>query len=169
MRKKSLFFLSMFLVLFVVSVIFIKHNLIKSDPLNDIINISSVSKEFMDDYFNGTEEILENNNEDNVLIVVSKEKLKNNYGAKKVVLAPNNTYIFEYKNDVEKKEAIKKISADKSVYSVIENRTYTFSEIDDSNSDENNYNSWGIEEAGLSHAIDVVNEKRWRRCYCCYY
>lgn len=124
------------------------------DVLDEIINFDELDDDFMNNYYKGTEEILNEGNEDNVLIIVSKKKPKDVYGAKRVVEAPNNTYILEYKTEQNMDEAKKNFESDKNTYSVIKNRKYTL--MDD---ESNNYNSWGIQKAGLDNAIKVVNQK----------
>ena len=155
MKKKFLIILSILFILFIGLGLVIKYNLKKQDPLADIININDVSKEFMDEYYKESQKIRDGDNSDNVLILVSKKEPKNVYGAKKVVKAPNSTYILEYGSELDKYEAKKKFDNDKNIYSVIENRKYTLRDEDG----QSTYNSWGIEKAGLNHAMDIIKEK----------
>lgn len=155
MKKFRFLFLFFVIVLSISSVFFVKNKLKKEDLVGELININELSDTFMEAYYKGTQEIIEGNNSDNVLIVVSKTKPKNTYGAKNVVNAPNSTYILEYGSEVEKYEAKKNFENDEKIYSVIENRKYYFTDEDV----EKTYNSWGIEKSGLNHAADIIKEK----------
>lgn len=162
MKRLNYLFIVLFFVLTVVGTFFVvKNKFGKKDILDELININELDDKFMDKYYKDSADLLDNGNRDNVLIVVSKNKLKDVYGAKRVVNAPNNTFILEYENEEYKKTAMKKFKADKDIYNVIENRIYKFTDEpeNDNNQNEKSYNSWGIEKSGLAHAIDIVNEK----------
>ena len=113
----------------------------------DLINISYLSEDFMDDYF---EEISNTNSSDkeNMLIVISKKGISNDYGALNVIEAPNNQYILEYSDSVSKDYALEMLENDSSIESVDENSVYHTEEADVS------YNSWGIKKMGLNNVIE---------------
>lgn len=56
----------------------------------------------MENYFKRTEELNEKNNKENMLIVTSKNKIENVYGATDIVEAPNNQYILQYSSEDKK-------------------------------------------------------------------
>ncbi len=154
--KKRLY-ISAFLVIFLIGSItccfYFKHKLLNNNKLtDDLINISKLPKEFMNNYFKEVSEIKEDE-KDNILIVISEEKLKETYGAKKIIDAPNNQYILQYDNLKNKDKAFNKLKNDPSII-VQENITYTFSNVD------GNYNSWGVEKMGLDDAIEFANSQK---------
>jgi len=53
-------------------------------------NIAEYSEEFMEEYFEQSKEINTKNNNENILIVTSKEKVENTYGESSKVQTPNN-------------------------------------------------------------------------------
>lgn len=122
------------------------------DEVSDLINISELSEEFMDEYFDGMAELSKNYDDENILLVVSTKDIKDSFGAKSVVKAPNNTYILGYENKSAKLAAKKSFEAADDIYSVTENRQYTINE-----GEGGNYNSWGIEKMGLDYAADLIN------------
>ena len=126
-------------------------NLEKNKTQQDLINISECSEEFMQNYFEGTKEINEKDNKDNILIVTSKEKIKNTFGASDIVSAPNNQYILQYNSEDEKNNALDQLKKNEDILYVEENNTYTFFESE--------YNSWGIEKMGLNSAIQAAQQE----------
>lgn len=113
----------------------------------DLINISYLSEDFMDDYF---EEISNTNSSDkeNMLIVISKKGISNDYGALNVIEAPNNQYVLQYSDSDSRDYAMKMLENDSSIESVEENSVYYTEETDVS------YNSWGIKKMGLDNVIE---------------
>lgn len=149
MKKKNLLIFLILIVMLILGLLSYKifH---KEKTLNtkDLINISELSEDFMQNYLKETTKINSGNNQENVLIVISKNKIKNNYGAINVVEAPNNQYLLEYKTTDEKNYALEKLQDDKSILNVEENKEYTIDNIP--------YNSWGIESMGLDYANEVM-------------
>ena len=116
----------------------------------ELININECTEEFMNNYFEKTKELNEKNNKDNILIVSSKDKIKNTYGATDIVEAPNNQYILQYDSEKERKDAYEKLKKDNSIISVDRNIIYQTADA--------NYNSWGIQEMKLDYATNVLND-----------
>ena len=128
---------------------FLKNKVLK-EKHDDLINISELSEEFMDDYFEEYSNIESENQKENMLIVTSLEKIDDSYGAAKIIEAPNNQYILEYKTEEEKNNALTKFKVDDAVLSVDENEMVVFDNAD--------YNSWGIEKMGLDNTINAINQ-----------
>ncbi len=126
----------------------IKNNLFKSKE-DKLINISELSDEFMDNYFEEISKVDSNEEKENMLIVISSSEIKNTYGAKNVIKAPNNQYILQYGSAKEKENALKEFKTDKRIESVEENGIYTTEEVD--------YNSWGIEKMSLDYAMNFAD------------
>ena len=115
----------------------------------ELININECTEEFMNNYFEKTKELNEKNNKENRVIVTSKNKMKNVYGATDVVEAPNNQYILQYNSEDEKNKALEELKKDEDIIAE-ENIVYTFEE----------YNSWGVEKTGLDYATQIANNKQ---------
>ncbi len=133
----------------------------KKERLKELINIDELDKDFIDDYFNDYKEMAARNNQENILIVISENGIKNTYGAVQVVNAPNHQYFLQYETEKDRKEAYKKLKADN--YLSVEENTI-LKELGDSESDEpqsgsTGYMSWGIEAMGLDYAIDETENK----------
>lgn len=149
MKKKIIKYLSIVLVITIIlSGVFlvVKNNFLKKD---NRYNISYLSEEFIDNYFEEISEADSDEEKENMLIVISDSKIKDSYGAKNIIEAPNNQYILQYNSEKEKEYALKKLKDDKKIESVEENGVYVIQEAD--------YNSWGIEKMTLDHAINSAN------------
>lgn len=119
----------------------------------ELINISELPEDFMDNYFEEYNE-LEKEEKENMLIVISSEKINDeDYGAKEVIEAPNNKYYILFEDDLSKEKAINKLNEEESVKSVDENvkREILINE------DEYTFNSWGIKTMGLDNGINLVS------------
>lgn len=149
-KKISNFFVfsSLIIIIVISGVCIIKDNFFKTEKTSNI-NISYLSDEFVDKYFKEISENNSNEDKDNMLIVISKSKIKNSYGAKNIIEAPNNQYILQYDSDEEKKSALEQLKKDKKIESVEENGVYT--------TQSTNYNSWGIEKMALDSASASAN------------
>ena len=149
-KKISNFFLfsSLIIIIVISGVCIIKYNFFKTEKTRNI-NISYLSDEFVNKYFKEISENNSNEDKDNMLIVISKSKIKNSYGAKNIIEAPNNQYILQYDSDEEKKSALEQLKKDKKIESVEENGVYT--------TQSTNYNSWGIEKMALDSASASSN------------
>ena len=133
----------------------------KQKELLELINIDSLSNDFMNNYFNEVKSLTVQEHE-KLLIVVSKKKIHNTYGAYKVIDTPNNTYYLVY-DSVEKKDlALKKLLKDKDILDVEENMFFYDANIESGldNYYENNtsdcgatFNSWGINKLGYDDAM----------------
>lgn len=154
-KNKQFFCMLLFIALIVGSALIFKINNKKEITYNDLVNISDLSDEFMQDYFEETGKLQENNNKDNILIVTSVEGINNSYGATDIVAAPNNQYFLQYQNEEDKDRALASLKEDNRILNAEENIVYTIEEIDE----ESNYNSWGISPMALDTAIEVANEK----------
>ena len=73
----------------------LEERLKQQKELKELINIDSLSDEFIDNYFDEVSQI-EYEDKENILIVVSKEKIDNGYGAVDIIEAPNNQYFLIY-------------------------------------------------------------------------
>jgi len=150
MKRKQIFILCVVVLISTFAIVLFTFN-IRSKKIvahNDLINITNLPDEFIDDYFEKISETDSEEAKENMLIIISNSKIKENYGAKNVIEAPNNQYILQYGSEDEKKFALKKLEEDKKIESVEENVVYTFEEA---------YNSWGIEAMTLNHAITFSN------------
>lgn len=134
----------------------------QEEKIKYLINIDQKSEEFMNNYFQEIKELNESDDDkENILIVISEKKIKDGYGASKIIEAPNNQYILQYKSDEEKNSALNKFNSDRSIVSAEENIIYY---LDEGEEDENTltesiYNSWGIEKMGLDKAINFIEAK----------
>ena len=149
MNKKMKKYLQIVFVIIILlsSVLLIaKNTILKKD---DRFNISNLSDEFIEEYFEGISEADSDEEKENMLIVISDHKIKDAYGAKNIIEAPNHQYILQYSSEEEKKSALKQLKQDKRIESVESNDIYT--------TEEGNYNSWGIEKMALDHAITSAN------------
>ncbi|MBR3210323.1 MAG: leucine-rich repeat protein, partial [Bacilli bacterium] len=157
MKKKLLIVLTV-LVVFItgtVSFLYVKKNNIGKNTTKELINISKLSEEFMDDYLEDIKDLNKEGNLESILIVISKRDVKDGYGAKKVIKAPNNQYILQYDSDEAKEKAMEELKNDSYVLSVEENVTYEL--FNDSN-ESSDYNSWGIEAMGLDNLMGNMSE-----------
>ena len=149
-RKNKLIFIVIFSVFIMVSFLFfsLKTNKTQKQELNDLINISTLSDEFINSYLDEYKEIKEEDKK-NILMVTSKDKLTKTYGATNFIEAPNNLYILEYESEEDKNDALSKFHDDKSIVSADENGYYTICET--------TYNSWGVESMALDYATTQLN------------
>ena len=149
-KKKFKIVLMVVMILTIsISVVFVIKNTLFKSQEDKLINISKLSDEFMDNYFEEISETNSDEEKENMLIIISNTKIKNSYGAKKIIEAPNNQYILQYESEEEKNAALKEFKKDKRIESVEENGVYTTEEV--------TYNSWGIEKMSLDHAITSAN------------
>ncbi len=135
----------LFFVIAIISAIGITIHNHKSDnalTISMVTNIDDLSEEFMENYFEEYEEMRndETSDPENMLIVVSLEEPEN-YGAKKIIEAPNHTYFLQYSNEAEKNDAFVKLKDDDLIS--VEENGYYFPD----------YNSWGIKKMGLDNAL----------------
>ena len=122
----------------------------------DFININKLSDKFMNNYFTEVKKMT-SNELDNALIVISKKKIKDVYGARKAIPAPNNQTILIYDDSNNRDKALAKLKEDKNVLSVDKNEKYEL--FNDSNSTSpSSYNSWGVEKMGLDKLIEEVEK-----------
>lgn len=122
--------------------------------IEDLVNISSLSQEFMDNYLSDVKKIKDEDKE-NLLIVTSKKQIKNTYGASKIISAPNNQYYLQYETEDDKDIALKKFKGNNDPSLVVsENIMY---EISDDTVLVSNYNSWGIEAMGIDTLLESIS------------
>ena len=151
MKKKVI--LTILFIIIVFSIFYFYKD--KTTTTVDLININKLSSKFMDNYFSEVKS-LSSQDLDNALIVISKKKIKDGYGATKIIPSPNNQYILVYSNSKDRDNAISILKSDKNVLSVETNKNlYLYN--DDNNTNSSNYNSWGIEKMGLDNAISQLN------------
>lgn len=149
MNKKIKKYLSVVLVITILLsgvILVTKNTFFKKE---DRFNISYLPDEFVEEYFEQISEADSDEEKENMLIVISDSKIKNSYGAKNIIEAPNHQYILQYSSEEEKNAALKELKNDKGIASVEENGVYT--------TEEGDYNSWGIEKMALDHAITSAN------------
>ena len=133
--------------------------------LEKLINISDCTEEFMEKYYEDVKELQDIGNKENIVIVISEKDIENTYGATKIVKAPNNQYLLQYKNEKAKEKAIESLKNDENIISAEENHAYKALEDDNKNiktlmqteEKNNNYNSWGIHKTGLDEAKEKIN------------
>ena len=89
-----------------------KNTFLKKD---DRFNISYLSDEFVEKYFEKISEADSDEEKENMLIVISDNKIKDTYGAKNVIEAPNHQYILQYSSEEEKESALKQLKQDKRI------------------------------------------------------
>ena len=111
------------------------------DKHEDLTNINECTEEFMNNYFEKIAELNKNGNKDNILLVGSKEKIEETFGATEIVECPNNQYILQYNSGEEKNRAYEELKKLDNII-VEKNKTRTIT----------GYNSWGIEKTGLDYA-----------------
>ena len=142
--------LAVFLVLILAAGgIFLKNMITKDDNL---INISDLSNEFVEEYFR---KVAENNaNEDykkeNLLIAISKDPIRNTYGAVDVTEAPNHQYFLQYDSEEAKTKAFRELQKDENIHIEENHKVELYNDVS-----EPSYNSWGIEKMGF----DYISEK----------
>ncbi len=155
MKKKIVISLLILVFVGVISIIFINVNF-KDKSVNKkenlAINISTLSEEYMTNYLDEVKNTKEEDKE-NILIVTSEKKLKETYGAVKVIPAPNNQYYLQYKNAEDKNKALKEFE-DLSI-SVSENIVHELSEDTVLVS---TYNSWGVEAMGIDDLLEKASD-----------
>lgn len=159
---KNIVYSVILLVLIIISLVIFKTNLfVESNDIKSLINISSLSSEFMDNYFSDIKD-LNSSGTDNLLIIISKREIEKTYGATKVVKAPNNQYILKYKTKDEMTNAMDKLKDGDGVLSVEENvkSQLTADDNDSTINSTSKYNSWGIEKMGLDKAFNTIDEKK---------
>ena len=144
--KKSLLIVLIIVILLSGMLLLYKSNFFQKQ---ERFNISYLPTEFVEKYFEEIGKADSNTEKENMLIVISDNKIKNSYGAKKIIEAPNHQYILQYNSEKQKKSALQQLKKDKKIESVEENDIYTI--------EEGNYNSWGIEKMALDHAIVSAN------------
>ena len=148
--KKIFSFILALTILFDV-VVFAKKTFFK----DDLININELSEEFMDNYFEEVSNVPEEDKE-NMLIITSKKKLEDTYGASKVIEAPNHQYFLQYDSEEEKNNALEKFNSDNSNIDVSENLIRT---IDEDTVLVSSYNSWGVEAMGIDTLLEKLENK----------
>lgn len=128
----------------------------KQEELKKLINIDTLSDEFMDNYYNEVSNLKQEEKE-NTLIVISNDKIDNTYGATKVIEAPNNQYFLVYETNTQKDKALKKLNNNSDIVSVEENEFIKIDTIDEVGTQ---YNSWGVQQLGYDDAINIVDSMR---------
>ena len=117
-----------------------------------LININSCTETFMTNYFEETSKI-EDEDKENILIVTSKTKIIDTYGASKVIPAPNNQYFLVYETKEAKDLAFKNMKRLKGIVSVEENIIYKISA----------YNSWGVSATGMDVASAALEARTGKK------
>ena len=145
-NKEYLFFFFAIVFLSCSILLVIRNNTPKKDAL---INISYLSEEFIENYFEEISKVNSNEEKANMLIVISNNQIQDSYGAVNIIEAPNNQYILQYNTIEEKNIALQKFKDDKRIKSVTENKAYAFQS--------DNYNSWGVEAMALNQAMTQIN------------
>ena len=149
-NKKYLFIVIISLVLASI-IAFCLINKSKHNNEDDLINISKVSEDFMEKYFEKMETVVSNYDSKNMLIVTSKDKIDEDYSAVEVVEGPNNQYFIQYENSEAKENALVNLQKNEKI-TVEENIVRTL--------DSTTYNSWGIEKMGLDKVIPIQDSKK---------
>ena len=150
-NSKKIFSLVLVLTILFDVAVFAKKTFFKED----LININELSQEFMDNYFEEVSNVPEENKE-NMLIITSKEVLKDTYGASKIIEAPNYQYFLQYDSEEEKNNALEKFNSDNSDIDVSENSIY---ELYEDTVLVSSYNSWGVEAMGIDTLLQKLENK----------
>ena len=111
---------------------------------DELINIKELSSEFMDNYFGAYAEMVQKNNPENILIVMSYNSPKK-YGAIDIVEGPNHTYYLMYDSNEQRDIAYENLKNDDNI-SVEKNSKMELV----------GYNSWGIETMGLDDGLEAI-------------
>ncbi len=130
--------------------------IINKKQSNIFVNIDDLEPEYVEKYFDDYEKLNKKNDKSNILIVTTKKKLKDTYGATDVVNAPNNQYFLQYSSEEEKNRALEKFNKEEPDMDVSEN---TVSEISEDTVLVSNYNSWGVEAMGIDTLLDEFQGK----------
>ncbi len=138
--------------IFIIGVISLKEvllNFSKEDTNNSLINISTLSKTFMNQYLEEIEKLTKEEKE-NLLIVISSHKLENTYDAKKIIEAPNHQYYLVYNSKEAKANAYQELKKDETL-TVEQNQVHELAST--------SYKSWAVQKLGFDTAIDFVNSQ----------
>ena len=130
--------------------------IINKKQANIFVNIDDLEPEYVEKYFDDYEKLNKKNDKSNILIVTTKKKLKDTYGATDVVNAPNNQYFLQYSSEEEKNKALEMFNKEEPDMDVSEN---TVSEISEDTVLVSNYNSWGVEAMGIDTLLDEFQGK----------
>ena len=130
--------------------------IINKKQTNIFVNIDDLEPEYVEKYFDDYEKLNKKNDKSNILIVTTKKKLKDTYGATDVVNAPNNQYFLQYSSEEEKNKALEMFNKEEPDMDVSEN---TVSEISEDTVLVSNYNSWGVEAMGIDTLLDEFQGK----------
>lgn len=153
-NSRKIFSIIFILTIFFDVVVFAKKTFSKNKE--DLININELSEDFMDNYFEEVSNVKEEDKE-NMLIITSKDELKDTYGASKVIEAPNHQYFLQYGSEEEKNNALEKFNSDNSDIDVSENDVYELFEEDTVLV--SSYNSWGVEAMGIDTLLQKLENK----------
>jgi len=151
-RRIKIFFISLFLMIISIGGTLLTRSIIRSNSKNDLINISELSKEFMDNYFEEMKKV-EIDNKENMLIVTSKKKIENDFGATNIIEGPNNQYFILFDSKSEKERALVNLKKNSDIISVEKNNVYKFTETDSNKT----YNSWGIKKSGFDYINSIID------------
>lgn len=145
--------ISLTIITLIIGILCVKNNKLDEKEVvkEDYINISELSPKFMADYFEDYNKLKEKDNKENILIITSKTRPQNTYGATDIVEAPNHQYILQYNDEEEKNHALDKFQQNENVIAE-ENLTRQIT-----NTVTETFNSWGIEKMGLNYASNFVN------------
>lgn len=121
----------------------------KEENSNKLININSLSKEFVDDYLNEISSLTEEEKE-NTIILTSLNEIKD-YNASKIIEGPNHQYYLVYDDEKTKNNDMSKMVNDSDIIDFEENNVVYLEDVD--------YNSWGISATKMDYAIDTANQK----------
>lgn len=124
---------------------------------DEMINIDDCSEEFMEEYFEGCQNLRENYDSENILLVYSLDGILETFGAVETVEGPNNQYYLQYATKEEKDMAFEKLNSLEDII-VEENKTYVMTGYNIT--EESRYNSWGIEATSLDYAIEMTEGKQ---------
>lgn len=153
--KKGKIIFSLLLILTIAFILPKTHIISIFNKADDLVNINKLSPAFMDNYFKEISDIQEED-KDNILIVISKKNLKENYGAKKIIKAPNYQYYLVYNSKEEMINAQKNIKANNPSLEVSNNIKYEISEDEVLAYD---FNSWGFKAMGIDTLLEEIKNK----------
>jgi len=130
---------------------------------NNIINIAECSEEFMNKYYREISELnkeleeckeeISEPSETKTIIITSKNKIEDTFGATKIIEAPNNQYILKYETVGQTEVALEKFKNNENILSADYNNIFYMTE---NETTATTYNSWGIEAMGLDEMSNKI-------------
>ena len=152
-RKKIISLIMAIILVFTIAFL-VRGNTFKNST-KKLINVNNLSEKYMKNYFSEIKKISKENL-DHTLIVISKYKIKDGYGAKKIISAPNNQYYLIFDDENKMNTAKDKLKRKRGVLSVDKNHKLK-SFADKKTVKAGPHYSWGIDKMELDPLITEAN------------